>query len=277
MKKLVIREGFNIFRLQAMKKLAVLVILLSAVSPANAQWSSKHKRIKGKGGVVDKIVQTKAYETISCRGNMDIKLVKGREGKIKIEAQENIIPYIVVKSDGSTLDVGLKSGYYINTKGITITIPFEEIKNISSAGAVDIHCKETLVTEGLSVRLRGSGDIELSSVDTQKTHLEISGSGDITLNGKTQHLTSLVLGSGSMKLVGETLSAEIEVTGSGDVDALNMKADTSDITIRGSGDVSTDTQTNLEYEIYGSGDIRYKKKPSQLEGKIYGSGTVEEE
>ncbi len=127
-----------------MKKIAIFIILLLA-SNANGQGSSK--KIKGNGNIITKTIQTKAYENITTRSIMDILLVKGKEGQIEIKAEENIIPYITIESDGSTLDIAFKKGSYsIDCKGIIITIPFEEIKNIKGIGPGSIYCKETFTS-----------------------------------------------------------------------------------------------------------------------------------
>ncbi len=258
-----------------MKKIAIFIILLLA-NNANGQWWGS-KKIKGNGNVITKTIQTKVYENITTRGSMDILLVKGKEGQIEIKGEENIIPYITIESDGSTLDIAFKNGYSINyKKDIIITVPFEEIKNIKGIGSGDIYCKETFISPELEVTLKGSGSANFSNVKATKVHLEIRGSGEINFHGQTQSITNSLYGSGDIKLKGKTQSIEIDMKGSGNIEAFGMETNISNIKLYGSGDVNVFAKNKIEYKIYGSGDIQYKGKPKLLEGRIYGSGDIQQ-
>ncbi|PKP15060.1 MAG: DUF2807 domain-containing protein, partial [Bacteroidetes bacterium HGW-Bacteroidetes-23] len=75
-----------------MKKVITLVAVLT-VSIVSAQWGEK--RIKGNGTVVSKEVTTSDYESISVAGFFSVTLVEGKEGKITVKGEENLLEFIV--------------------------------------------------------------------------------------------------------------------------------------------------------------------------------------
>ncbi len=240
-----------------MKKIAIFIILLLA-NNANGQWWGS-KRIKGNGNIITKTIQTKAYENITTRSIMDILLVKGKEGQIEIKAEENIIPYITIESDGNTLDIALKKGYSISCKGIIITVPFEEIKNIIGIGPGNIYCKETFTSPELEVTIKSVGSVNFSNVNATKVHLNIRSAGDINFHGQTH-------------------SSELEVTiqNSGSVNLSNVKATKVHLENRGAGKINFHGQTqSITNSLYGPGDIKLKGKTQSIEIYTRGSGDIE--
>ena len=71
-----------------MKKSIVLIAVLLVVNTIHAQ-----KRIKGNGNMTAITRATSNYNTVSFAGSFDYVLISGKEGKIKIEGEENLLQY----------------------------------------------------------------------------------------------------------------------------------------------------------------------------------------
>ncbi len=238
-----------------MKKLALITMALVSLNFANAQWGGKS--IKGNGNMTTVTRSTSDYDAIRCAGWMDFVLVKGEEGAIKIEGEENLLDYIITETEGNTLSIKTKKGVNLKTshnKTITITIPFKDIDKVSLSGSGDVNTKDKIESNNFEVKLAGSGDIVLD-IDASSIKAGISGSGDITLNGKT-----------------DTLKAN--VTGSGDFHGFNLQANNTEATVTGSGDVMVVCNNELKARVTGSGDIEYKGNPKREDSKVTGSGSI---
>ncbi len=238
-----------------MKKSVFIIMALVSLNFANAQWGSKS--IKGNGNITTVTRNTTNYDAIRCAGWMDFVLVKGEEGTIKIEGEENLLEYIITETEGNTLSVKTKKGINLKTswnKTITITIPFKEIDKVSLSGSGDVMTKDKIEANNFEVRLAGSGDIELA-IDATAIKAGVSGSGDITLNGKTERLKA-------------------NVTGSGDFHGFNLQSNDTDASVTGSGDVMVVCNNDLTARVTGSGDIQYKGNPKREDSKVTGSGSI---
>jgi len=237
-----------------MKKLIALFVLVSlTVTTVQAQWF--HKRIRGNGKMTEVTRNVSDYDGIGVGGSFDVKLVAGNEGKIVINAEENLIPYLITEVRDNYLKIKWQKGVSINShKRILVTVPFEEISKVSLAGSGDVYTdNSTINTEKLKVSLAGSGNIKLS-LKTDNVSASIAGSGDINLNGLTYNFKA-------------------SIAGSGDVHAFELEAKTADLKISGSGGIRTSVSDMLKVSISGSGDIYYKGTPKE-DVKIAGSGGI---
>lgn len=237
-----------------MKKIAALLVFVSlTITTAQAQWFNK--RIRGNGNMKEITRNVSDYDGVSVGGSFDVKLVSGKEGKITISAEENLIPYLITEVDGDKLKIKWKKGISINShKKILVTVPIKKISKVSLAGSGDVYTDNCVInTENLKVSLAGSGDIKVA-VKTENISSSIAGSGDISLNGSTN-------------------SFKASIAGSGDIHAFDLKAKTADLRISGSGGIRTSTSDVLQVRIAGSGDVFYKGNPKE-DVRISGSGSL---
>ncbi len=239
-----------------MRTIIILILALAFSTNAEAQWwGSKSK--KGNGKVTKETRTTADYEGIRCAGSMDFILVAGEEGKILIEAEENLLEYIITEVKNGDLVVKVEKGVNLKPswgKDIKITIPFREIDKVSLAGSGDLYNEDTINANNLSVSLAGSGDIVLD-IRTGKVKGSIAGSGDLTLKGETEDL-------------------DASIAGSGDFHGFELESKNTEVSIAGSGDAKVVSRVSLKARVAGSGDIRYKGNPEREDTKVSGSGSI---
>jgi len=104
--------------------------------------------------------------------------------------------------------------------------------------------------------------------------IDISGSGDITLNKfDGPSLKFLITGTGNITVAGKVNDFEVDNSGSGDIDARNLTARRAKIDISGGGNVSINVTENLNVDVSGSGDVIYTGSP-RVAQDISGGGSV---
>jgi hypothetical protein len=236
-----------------MKKLAVTLLLSSILMVQGQGWSQK--RIKGNSAMTSQTRNTSEYDKIIVTGSFTVEFVKGNEGKIILEGEENIINEIETNVNGDELKIGFKNkkSYSYNSE-IKITIPFEKISGISFTGSGDFSTKDEIIAENFELNLTGSGDGKIE-LDAKNVKISLTGSGDINVTGKTEEL-------------------EAKVTGSGDLDCFSLVAQNTNCAVSGSGDLKVNSKKSLKARVSGSGDIIYKGKPESLDKKVSGSGDI---
>jgi hypothetical protein len=162
------------------KKIILATLILTGTFAVNAQ---NNQKIKGNGKIVTVNRTTSAFDGFAVGGSFDVILIKGKEGKITIEGEENIISYIKTEIEGDLLQIKFKKNTNINTtKRLTITVYFENIEKVSLAGSGNITCDEIIKSKDFAVALGGSGNITLK-VNANEINANIGGSGNIELIG----------------------------------------------------------------------------------------------
>ena len=234
-------------------KATILAICVLFSTNATAQWG-KNKKIKGNGNMTTDTRSTSDYDGVSAVGPMDVFLVKGSEGEIRIEADSNFMEYIEVETDGDMLVVKVKKGYSLSSKNpIKVTVPFNSISEVKLVGSGDVMTKDTINSNSFEASLTGSGDVVLD-VDSNETTIRLTGSGDMELSGSAGEL-------------------EMKLSGSGDIDADDFKATNAEVYVSGSGDINVNVSGNLKARVNGSGDINYSGNPT-VDKKVSGSGDI---
>lgn len=235
------------------KKIILTTFVLTLTLSVNAQWGSK--KIRGNGNVVTVKRTTSDYDGIGVGGSFDVILVKGKEGHIKIEGEENIIPYILTEVKGNTLQIKYKKNTNISTtKRLTVTVTYDDIDKVSLGGSGNISNEGVIKSKDLKISLGGSGNITLN-IDSKDVSSNIGGSGNIKLAGNTNELSCSIAGSGSVK-------------------AYDLSTDTLSANIAGSGSVRITVKTKIKAKVVGSGSIYYKGNPKYIDSKSVGSGNV---
>lgn len=233
---------------------AVLLILGFTLSSC---YFVSGERIEGNGHITTENRNVSSSDKIKSAGSFDIEIVKGTTPSVKIEADENLMPYIITDNENGWLIVKPKRNYNLRpSKKIKITVTTNELNAASIAGSGDIFSSDKFnAPSSLDLGIAGSGNINLA-VNTPKVHSEIAGNGNIILSG-------------------ETKDAEIKIAGSGSYKASDLKAENALVNIAGSGDVTVFASTKLEIHIAGSGNVYYKGNPT-LEQHIAGSGNIKQ-
>jgi len=237
-----------------MKKIIQLVACGAFLIGLTAKAQGK---INGNGHVVTQTRTTSEYDAIKISGFFDVDLVAGKEGKITIKGEENILSAIIVEVADNALKIHAKKGINLRPgigKKVEITIPFEKIAELSLSGSGDITSRSPIKNDKFSANLSGSGDIDLDVI-TNSFDFNLSGSGDIKLKGNSDTLV-------------------IKLSGSGDIEAANLKSKNANITVSGSGDVKINCNENLTARVSGSGDIKYTGNPEKRDVKVSGSGSI---
>lgn len=238
------------------KTILILAALLLTISTANAQWW-KNDRIKGNGEMTTQNRSVSSYDKVSLVGSMDVELISGKEGALKIQAESNLQEYITTEVSNGVLKISVEKGVSLSpsmNREIRVIVPFEKIEGVSLTGSGDI---------------RNSDQIKANSFETRLT-----GSGNVKLNLNVKNLKSAITGSGNTELSGTAESFSSTVTGSGDIQAFNLKASRAEVTISGSGDVELTANEELKARVSGSGDIKYNGNPKKQDFKTSGSGSI---
>jgi hypothetical protein len=221
----------------------------------NAQWWNTSERITGNKEVVKQTRSVGNYDRISVTGMMEVQLVAGKEGRIDIEAESNLMEYIETEVSGDHLKISVKKGVNLQPSRnypIKLVVHFETLEALALTGSGHIRNTDVIKSRDFKVNVTGSGNMNLNLV--------------------TENLSGSLTGSGDVKLSGTTREFKCSVTGSGDFLAYDLRADKVDANVTGSGDIQITAVNEFNARVSGSGDITYKGNPEKQNFRTTGSG-----
>lgn len=233
-----------------------LVTTLSVFIFVSFVFTACHKGlhcIDGNKSVVTEIRETGSFSRILSEGSFDIIVTQDSVFGLEVEAESNLMSYIVTRVQGNTLEVTVLDKRCINPKyPIKVYVKTPDLN---------------------TVVLEGSGSVIMNEFHTDLIEFEIIGSGDVEADVTTNELKATIVGSGNMKFRGSATLGNLVISGSGSMHAYEMVQHTCFINISGSGSMFVHVTDLLDVTISGSGTVYYTGNPSVVTN-ITGSGSV---
>lgn len=241
-----------------MKRLATyLLIALPLLLAAGVLASFSHiqdERIKGNGNVKQESRNASAFTDISTSGIYKVVLEQGNTHSVRVEAEDNLLPYIVTDISGGELKIHTKKGYNIDpTKNITVYVVLEKVDKLSASGAGGFTSKGTLNSDRIQLRFSGAADANLD-IRTHELKVGLSGASNVKLKGSSE-------------------TAEYGISGAADISALELATGEVKIGISGTGKADVFAQKKLNVSISGMGKVKYKGTPGVTQA-ISGMGSI---
>ena len=195
------------------------------------------------------------FEEIGLGVAADLYLKQGSTTEVIIEAKEEILKKLKTEVKNGKLYIGFDSKKSFNYPRFKIYITTPDINGLSVSGSGDIIAETAVSTDEISLKISGSGDINIDNLQAKKVLAGISGSGNIYLGGS--NLDYL----------------EIGISGSGNLKAEKLPTEDFQGRISGSGSCRINVKSTLKASISGSGRIHYSGNPL-IDASISGSGKV---
>jgi len=239
-----------------MKKILLLAVISAALFAQSCDIIMD-ETIQGNGNMSTETRSVSDASKIESRGSFDVEIVKGSSPSVKIDADQNLISYILTKNEDGRLIIRTKEGYDLKSDHkIKVTVTTSQLEDVQVAGSGNVTSTDSFEgADQLKVGIAGSGNITLV-VSTPKVDASIAGSGDINLTG-------------------ETKDSKIEIAGNGNYKTENLKAENVEIHIAGSGNARVYASVSLDINIAGSGDVYYKGTPT-IKQSVAGSGNIQQ-
>jgi Putative auto-transporter adhesin, head GIN domain len=243
----------NLKSLSMNRIFAAIMLAAVLVSASSCRWRS----IRGNNNVITSNRNETNFHAVKTQGSFDLYVTQGSEFSVRIEAEENLMKYILAEVVNGELVVKVKRGINLRPRqDMKVYVTAPRFKKLGIAGSGNIIAETKLSTdEKIEFGIAGSGDIKVSDVDAPKVIVRISGSG-------------------SALLAGATRDAELRIAGSGDIKCKELKTENTEVHIAGGGDVWSYCSQNLDVHIAGSGDVHYAGNPVNVKQKIAGSGNL---
>jgi len=225
------------------KKIAFPVIL-SFLLFLNTSCFLDLNAISGSGSLVTQDRQATNFTSIELQTASDVEIVKGNTFHVSVSDYENLIQYLTVEVVDNRL--------IIKKKPTNISL-------VNSKAKVVVTLPDPLY----SLKLTGSGTMQVNSAFNNLKYLLLTGSGKIDLKTscRLDRLEATISGSGNIQGIGSIQDLHTKISGSGNIVFSDMKAKTASCTLTGSGSMYVYVEDNLEAFLSGSGNIIYSGSP----------------
>ena len=195
--------------------LAFTALSFSAIAQKN-DWdkNGKRERIEGSGNVITKDISVKSFDHLTAQGVFSLQLSQGDKEAIKIEGEDNLIDLIIVKNEGSSLEISMKKDVDINTKKkMTVYVTFKNLKSMNLSMVGGTSSDEQLKFSELKFKNQSVGSVNLDMA-LQTLNLENESVGTLKLKGSAENAVIKSNSVGSV-MAGDFVVQKMEIDNNG--------------------------------------------------------------
>jgi hypothetical protein len=234
------------------KKASALIINMFVLVALSITTACGQK-IKGDGNVVKEERSVSGYTEIDASGALSVTIIQGDAEGVIVEADKNLMDYIITKVSGNTLKLYTKESISNSTK-MHVTVKVIKLEGVDISGAVNVNTKGIINTSNFEIDCSGASKIDLK-ITTQNLEGDISGGSKISLSGTADKFS-------------------MDISGAAKVDAFDLKTNICEFDISGAAKAEIYCSDKLEAEISGTAKIVYKGNPS-VESDVSGVASIE--
>ena len=212
----------------------------------------------GSGNIITDTRAVGNFNSISVSSSFDVEVKIGPAAAIRVEADDNIMKYIVTNVSGNELRIKVEGMHNLNNVHMKVFITTPSLNRINADASASVKVVDILKGGGkLSFTATSSADIE-AEVDAPEVEAEANSSGSVTLSGKTKNYKAQVSSSGDIKsagLLSENADVEASSSGSANVYAsVSLNANASS-----SGSIDYHGSATVKQSVSSSGSVEKKE------------------
>lgn len=210
-------------------------------------------RVIGSGNRVVEEREVAVFNAIEAGSNFALTLEQGTDSRITIEADDNLMPFIVSEVRGKTLKLFADAQFRMKGR-VEIHIVYPDLNSISLSGAASLESADTLQSGHFAVKMSGA-----SRADVFLTAREL----DARLSGASK-----------LYLEGAAEQAEFRLSGASLVQAPEFEVGDCNIRASGSSKATVFVHEQLRVKASGASAVRYQGSPAHVHQSLSGSSKL---
>ncbi|HEV7779773.1 MAG TPA: head GIN domain-containing protein [Chitinophagaceae bacterium] len=211
-------------------------------------------RIRGNGTIKTEKRSTGSFSKVDVGGNIEVYIKQDSVYSVRIETDENLLEYIIVRTDGDQLVIEPKDHSNLSgTNDIKVYVSAPVFKKLEVSGASSIS------TEGL--------------VSSEEIDIEISGASSANLELKSPRVSAEINGASNVLLKGQTKDLKIEGGGASHARCFDLLSENANVDVSGASSAEVFASVSLKADASGASHIKYKGAATHT-GTASGAGSI---
>ena len=233
-----------------MKYLYLVLIVAAAVSCRNG--------VRGSGKIVKDTRQFSEINALSVSGAIKVDVKNGAVPSLIIEADDNIMPYVITKVSDKNLSIKIKGINSVRNATINVYLVVPSISKVTTSAAAEVRSDEIIKsTDKLSFNA-SSGSLIKINVDAPSVFADASSGADIILTGRSMNLT-------------------VESSSGSKVDLFALQAENASASASSGASISIYASVEVKANASSGGNIRYKGGAASVVKNVSSGGSVNQE
>jgi hypothetical protein len=243
--------------------IAMVTVSLLACQIVSLPRGSLGDTIRGSGRVAEGERAVSDFRGIELATIGTLHIEVGERESLRIEAEDNLLPYFESEVRGETLTIRVEGGTDLRTtRPVHYYVTVVDLDSITLSSSGDAEAPD-LESKLFTVRVSSSGGLQMGDLTCDTFRVEISSSGDVSVDQlHGQRLEVELRSSGDLAIAGgEVERQKIRISSSGNHAARDLESQEVDVRLSSSGSATVWVRERLTADLSSSGDLRYAGDP----------------
>jgi len=206
--------------------------------------------ISGSGDVVTREERISDFDMVDASHAFRVDIRQGRSFSVVVRIDDNLVDYLIVEKQGSTLRIGLKPNLSFRRHTAEAEVTMPALAGLELSGASRANVTGFNSAEPLRIRLSGASHVD-GDIEAGDTRIDASGASQVELEGSGADLT-------------------LDASGASIVDLSDFSVDDADVEASGASKATVSASGTLDVNASGASTVRYEGSPTM--GRINTSG-----
>lgn len=237
----------------------------------------------------------KDFNYIKASRGVNVVMSNEKGNKATISANSNLIDYVICRSSGGTLTIGVDDKVRnLSNFHVEITIPRRDNINVfQAASAASINIHPELTCPNVSMEVASGGSVNCSRINCDKLLIEASSAGsvsgsfkikecgivetssaaDINISALAPELNLKASSGSTINVSGQVKHLDADASSAASIKAYNLNAVTAEAESSSGASIKLNCSKSLEAEASSGADILYKGDCS-VERRVSSGGSV---
>lgn len=238
-------------------------------------------RITGSGNIITRRVSIADFSRIETSRAVHLVVEKRNGREAIIEADDNIMPYVIVEVDGGCLNVGIDDDIKsLNNVTVKVTVPSDgNISAISASSASRVTVETEIKSPKLMLDASSAANINITksdvgtcSIDASSAAnvegaikadncvIDMSSASDVNVALLAVKCDVTATSAASATLSGEAGDIEITVSSAAKVDAMDLNARNAEAEASSGGSIKVTCMKSIDASASSGGSVKYAAK-----------------
>lgn len=238
-------------------------------------------RITGSGNIITSRVNIADFSRIETSRAVHLVVEKRSGREAIIEADDNIMPYVIVEVDGGCLNVGIDDDIKsLNNVTVKVTVPSDgNISAISASSASKVTVQAEIKTPKLMLDASSAANINITKSDVGTCSIDASSAANvegaikadncvIDMSSASDVNVALLAvkcdvtasSASSATISGEAGDIDLSASSAAKVDAMDLNARNADVSASSGGSIKITCMKSIDASASSGGSVKYAAK-----------------
>ena len=214
--------------------------------------------MRGSGNIIKETRQLAEINSVSVSGSIKVDVKTGMVPSLTVEADDNIMPYVVTNVSDKNLSIKLKGINNLRNATIHIYLVVPILNKISTSASAEVRSSEAITNSDKISFTASSGSLINVNVDAPSISADGSSGAEIILKGRTKNLTA-------------------ESSSGSNVSLFSLQAENASASASSGAKISVFGSVQIKAKASSGGNVNYKGGAQSVEKNVSSGGLVSAE